>query len=210
MTSRVFDLLSDRYDQWFERNRVIAENELKLLKSLNLKGLGLDIGIGTGRFASRLGVPIGIDPAKSMLIKAHRRGIEVVRAIGESLPFRDEAFDSVLLIATLCFVDNPDAVLMEAARVIKKNGLVVACIVPRDSSWGQHYMALGAQRHPFYSIAKLYTTHEVEEKMLKSGLKIVNRIATLSFNPLGEAKPEEPSDNIEGKGFVCIISTKLS
>jgi len=33
-SSRVFDVLSERCDAWFESNPILAENELKVLRSL--------------------------------------------------------------------------------------------------------------------------------------------------------------------------------
>lgn len=206
--SHIFDMLSERYDSWFKINPILAENELRVLLSLGLKGLGLEVGVGSGWFASRLNVPIGIDPSISMLKLAHKRGIEVIRAIGERLPFRDNVFDYALLIVTLCFVDNPSEVLAEVARVVKTNGFVVACIIPRDSAWGHYYMKLGEQGHPFYCIAKFYTINEVERLFTKVGLRIEDHRAALSFKPWGKPVEEEPSRDIRGKGFVCIVASK--
>ncbi|MHC1628056.1 MAG: class I SAM-dependent methyltransferase [Candidatus Nezhaarchaeales archaeon] len=156
----------------------MAENELKVSRSLRLRGLGLEVGVGSGRFASRLNVPIGIDPSISMLKLAHKRGIKAIRAVGEKLPFRSNAFDYALLIVTLCFVDDPSEVIAEVARVVKPSGLVVSCIIPRDSVWGHYYMKLGEQGHPFYRIAKFYTIDEVEKLLVKANLKIKGHYAT--------------------------------
>ena len=74
-----------RYDDWFERHRAAYLSELLAVRTLlPWKGRGLEIGVGTGRFASPLGVEFGIDPAAEMLDYAEARGVRVVRAVAEA------------------------------------------------------------------------------------------------------------------------------
>jgi SAM-dependent methyltransferase len=42
----------------------------------------------------------------------------VTQAVGEQLPFRNKAFSGVVLVVTLCFVDDPLRVLREAHRLL--------------------------------------------------------------------------------------------
>ncbi|NOZ88447.1 MAG: class I SAM-dependent methyltransferase, partial [Crenarchaeota archaeon] len=163
-TAPVFDELWSRYDSWYERNRILAENELEAVKALGLQGRGVEVGVGTGWFASRLGVEFGVDPSLGMLRLARLRGVEAVQGVGERLPLRSGSMDYVLLIVTLCFVDDPLAALREAARVARPGGAVAACIVPRDSSWGRFYQARRSSS-PFYRVARFYTVDEVEQMM---------------------------------------------
>ena len=55
------------YEKWFEKNTDLYEEELKTLKSLvkNAKN-GVEIGIGTGKFAIPIGIEIGIEPSSKM------------------------------------------------------------------------------------------------------------------------------------------------
>ena len=62
----LFEEHAVEYDSWFERNRMAYETEIFALKKLLPKGFGLEVGIGTGRFALPLGVKIGIEPARRM------------------------------------------------------------------------------------------------------------------------------------------------
>ena len=55
----------------------------------------LDVGVGTGRFAHALGIPVGVDPSPNMLALAAARGIVTHEARAEALPFAPESFDSV-------------------------------------------------------------------------------------------------------------------
>ena len=207
-TARVFDALWGRYDLWYARNPVLAENELRAVKALGLRGRGLEVGVGTGWFASRLGVEYGVDPSIGMLRVARERGVEAAQAVGEALPFRNGVFDYTLLIVTLCFVDDPVAVLREAARATKPGGAVAACIVPRESSWGRYYS--GRRDSPFYRVARFYTTTELEEMMTGVGLRVAKWVATLrESRPTGPHVEEEPVEAREG-GFVCAKAVKTA
>mgnify|MGYP001772639094 CR=1 FL=1 len=76
---------------------------------------------------------IGLDPAENPLKIASERGFLPVNGYGEELPFRDNAFDTVLVIMTLCFGENPLTLLLEAYRVCRRGEKIIVCIVPRNS-----------------------------------------------------------------------------
>jgi hypothetical protein len=78
------------------------------------QGNGLEIGVGTGRFAAPLGVAFGIDPAIPTLSYARERGVSAASGIGEALPFSNAQFGYVLAVTTICFVSNIEATLAEA------------------------------------------------------------------------------------------------
>ncbi|MCD6114593.1 MAG: class I SAM-dependent methyltransferase [Thermoprotei archaeon] len=204
MSYKVFDKYAEKYDSWYSRNKVIAENEVLALKKLRLKGLGLEVGVGTGFFSSKLSVNLGLDPALRMLKIAKNRGIDVIGGVGEHIPFRDEVFDYVLLVVTLCFVKDPRAVVDESARVVRKGGRLIACIVPRDSAWGKYYMG---KNSVFYRIAKFYSLGEALE-LVSYRFKVKRCVSTLSFGPQDEPFIEEPIEKCVPYGFVCIEALK--
>ena len=50
-----FDEQYDRYEEWFERNRFAYYSELRALQHfVPAQGHGIEIGIGSGRFAKPL------------------------------------------------------------------------------------------------------------------------------------------------------------
>jgi ubiquinone/menaquinone biosynthesis C-methylase UbiE len=190
---------------------VTAENEVKLVK-LMVNGTPrpiLEVGVGTGYFAGKVGAEAGLDPSMKMLEIARMRGVGLlVRGVGEDMPFRDEVIGTVLIVVTLCFVDDPARVLEESFRVLRVGGVLVSCIVPRDSPWGEHYTRLGFEGHPFYSKARFLTLGEHEELIRASGFEIVESMGTLSYSPFEEPRLEEPSNEVRGKGFVCVKAIK--
>ncbi len=206
----VFEEEHEEYDEWYEKNQIHYHNEVKLLKSLLANKEHeypvIEIGVGTGRFASKLNINIGIDPAINMLIKAKKRGIEVIRGIGEHLPLRENSLNTIVMIVTLCFLRDPKQALAETKKALKKEGELIVCFIPKDSSWGKYYLSK-KEKSPFYKQARFYTRRKVEELLEKTGFKIVTKKSILRYSPTEKPYIDEPIENTEGS-FVCYKAKK--
>ena len=102
-----FEKHVDQYEEWFAKNRWVYEAELRAAKDMiPSAGRGVEIGVGTGRFAEPLGIKIGVEPSKRMREIAQNRGIQVLDGMAEKLPFDDSRFDFALMVTTVCFVDD--------------------------------------------------------------------------------------------------------
>jgi SAM-dependent methyltransferase len=205
---RTFDEYASEYDSWYVEHSAIFESEAKAIEAFHPTGLGLEIGVGTRVFAKRLGVTVGIDPSLGMLQLAKARGIQAVRAVGEHLPFRMGAFEYVLIAGTLCFLIKPSATIRESAEVLKEDGSLIVCEVPRDSAWGRFMQEKGKAGHRFYKYAVIYDIKDVRRTLENLGFRIVDTKATLSFGPEERERIEEPSDNTAGKSYVCLRAVK--
>ncbi len=54
--SSIFDKYNKKYDAWYDRNKFAYLSELEAIKRvLPEKGYGVEIGVGSGRFAAPLG-----------------------------------------------------------------------------------------------------------------------------------------------------------
>jgi len=167
----LFNRYAERYDSWYDRHGDWFKKELDLIRRfVGDFELGLEIGVGTGRFASGLGIGYGVDLSNRMLKLAKSRGVEVIKADAKALPFKDESFDLVLFAFTLCFLDDPRSALKEAKRVLRRGGRIVVCGVPADSKLGEEYMS--RKDSPFYSNAKLYKVEEIIGMIEELGMKI--------------------------------------
>jgi ubiquinone/menaquinone biosynthesis C-methylase UbiE len=206
--SSPFDVDAERYDSWFEscEGRAIFEIEKTCLRTLlqACKGRWLEVGVGSGRFAAAFGISQGLDPSSRMLVIAARRGVHIVRGIGENLPYQDATFDGVLMVTTLCFVGDAESTLSECRRVLRHRGVLVVGIVPAESSWGRLYMRKGRECHPLYSKAKFYTCEQVVRICADAGFVFDNAISCLQTPP-GEEPMLGLEEGInESAGFVAM------
>ncbi len=187
-----FDTLADRYDAWFEseRGRPIFAAEVECLRRLLPPAPGvhrLEVGVGTGRFAQALEISDGVDPSAPALRYAAARGIRVCQGLGEALPYRSAVFDSVLMVVTVCFLQNPIRGMAEVARVLHPGGVFAAGLVPRESAWGRLYRKKRRRGHPFYGVARFYAPAEIVEMARAARMELVSATATLL------APPENPA-----------------
>lgn len=205
--SEPFERHADRYDDWFEAHREAYESEVAALRRLIQEpGDGVEIGVGSGRFASPLGLRVGVDPAGEMLARARERGIDVVRGVAEALPFEAAAFDTALIATTICFVDDVDRTLTEARRVLRSDGALVIGYIDEDSPVGRMYREKQAE-NPFYREATFVTTDELVEALESAGFTDFEFVQTI-FRWPGEIDDPEPIEQGYGDGsFVGIKAT---
>jgi len=87
----------------------------------------VDLGGGPGRAVRRLGVdrPLVVDAAPGMVRRAGIRGIPGVVADAGRLPLRTESVDAVLIVDALHHMSGQEAVIGEAARVLRPGGVLV-------------------------------------------------------------------------------------
>lgn len=202
---KVFEELALEYDKWFDENRFVYESELRAMKRHLPKGFGIEIGVGTGRFAVPLGVNIGVEPAKNMAQIARGRGLEVVEAKAEMLPFRNNIFDYALIVVTICFVENPIKVLEEMKRIIKPNGSLIIGLIDKDSFLGKIY-ELKKNKSRFYKYAKFYSTEQVINWLKELGFNHIKTSQTI-FKQLEEITNIEPIKDGYGKGGFVVLSS---
>jgi SAM-dependent methyltransferase len=146
-----FQRTVESYDAWYDDHPALYQTELAALrKAVPRRGRGLEIGVGTGRFASPLSVGYGLDPSPGMLALAGRRGVRAVRGVGEALPFRSASFDLVLIVFVIEFVDDLEGFLGEAARVLRGRGRLVVGFMDKDGAWGRHFHRTSRARRFFH------------------------------------------------------------
>jgi SAM-dependent methyltransferase len=207
--------MADRYDAWYDspKGARLYAVELACIRL----ALGqppphpwLEVGVGTGRFASALAIDEGADAAAAPLALAAQRGVRVAQAPAERLPYPEARFGAAFMIMTLCFVDDPLQALRECARVLRPDGVAVLTFVPRDSAWGEAYERKARAGHPFYAASLFYPVAEVERLAGLAGFCVSGGACCLLEGPDAEvndyAAPRE--GRVPGAGFVALRLTR--
>ena len=84
----VYNQLALEYDHWFDEHPILFESELQALKKVVPKNeFGVEIGIGSGRFAEKLAIDRGLDPSEKMAQLAETRGVKTLIGKAENIPF---------------------------------------------------------------------------------------------------------------------------
>jgi ubiquinone/menaquinone biosynthesis C-methylase UbiE len=211
MTNRdTFEKYAKEYDKWFDENKGVYESEITALRALiPREGIGLEVGVGTGRFAAPLGIRMGVEPAKAMADMARKRGIEVHEGRAEALPFDDESFDFVLMMTTICFLEDPLQALEEARRVLKPEGRIIIGMIDRNSPLGRSYEGKKITSK-FYKYANFRSADEVLNWLRSLNFGHIVTLQTIFKSP-DEIDALEPFEEGHGKGaFVAISAQKMS
>ncbi len=202
----IFDKYVQQYDAWYDRHPYAYESELKALRQvLPRGGRGLEIGVGTGRFAAPLKITIGIDPSSTMAAKARERGVNTRWGYGEDLPFTDGAFDYAVMVISLCFVNDPLQVLQEIRRVLRDGGEIIIAIVDKESFLGRAYRR---KKSPFYRHARFFDVRELKDYLSQTGFGRFSFHQTLFDLPDRLTCVEEPQKGFGQGGFVVVRAVK--
>lgn len=203
-----FEKYSQQYEMWFDQNKYAYKSEINAIKEImpDFKK-GVEIGIGSGKFAAPFGIKFGVDPSIKMAEIARKRGIKVIKGIGEDLPLDDESFDMVLMVTTLCFLDDVNKAFSEVYRILKKDGFFINGFIDINSRIGIIYQR-NKDKNVFYKHAIFYSVKEVTKLMEESGFKDFEYRQTI-FNTLDKiSEIEEVKDGYGEGSFVVIRASK--
>lgn len=203
-----FEKHAIEYEDWFTKHRFAYESELQAVKQhLPQSKIGIEIGVGSGRFAVPLGIRLGLEPSIQMSKIAQRRGIEVVGGVAEAIPFSNSTFDFALMVTTICFVDDIEASFKEAHRILKPSGCLTIGFIDRNSRIGRPYEQ-HKENNVFYRVATFYSVAEVICLLDKTGFRDL-RFSQTIFKNLPDIDSTEPTKPGYGEGsFVVVQATK--
>lgn len=215
-SKNIFGTYSKQYDNWYdsENGRAIFASEVECLRpmlAISSKPW-VEIGVGSGRFASSMGISTGVDPSIPMLRIAKSRGIEAIQAIGENLPFKSNTFGAILVAFTLCFVQDPQKFLIEIKRVLVPGGTLVLGLILSKSPWGRYYKRLALEGHPIYNAANFHSKPQINTLLRETNLTVTRTMSTLFQRPgMQSYSTEIPIERYSPRaGFVGIAATKIA
>jgi len=142
----------------------------------------LDLGSATGRAGPQLRKHFGgahivsLDISRNMLSKSRRKRSwysfsrsSFVQACASALPFNDQSIDFVFSNLLLPFVDNPELVFEEVARVLQKGGLFAFATLGPDSllEIRQAWSRVDDHVH----VNRFLDMHDIGDALVRSGLR---------------------------------------
>ena len=199
-----FDHYVREYEQWFADHTQVYQAEIRAVQALlPPDGRGVEIGVGSGRFAEPLGIPVGVEPSRQMATLAKERGIRIIQGVAEHLPFSEASFDFVLMVTTICFVADIDKALSEAHRILTPNGVCLLGFVDRNSPLGQTYLEKQGDSL-FYRDAVFYSADEVLAHLSQAGFHDFDCRQTI-FAGLAEIAEDEPVLPGYGQGSFIVV-----
>ncbi|SMC08807.1 class I SAM-dependent methyltransferase [Nitratiruptor tergarcus] len=205
---KLFEKNFEYYDRWFDEHDKIYQTELKAIKKiLPPFKKAVEIGVGTGRFAAPLGITLGVEPSHNMAHIAKQRGIEVIEAQAEDLPFADKSFDLVLMVTTICFVDDIDKTLQEAKRILTDDGYLLIAFVDRDSELGKMYEK-NKDKSRFYKEATFFSKKEILKLLKKHGFIVEKCTEALFGSDLKHLNFEIYDGCKKGGAFLSLLARK--
>jgi ubiquinone/menaquinone biosynthesis C-methylase UbiE len=156
----------------------------------------LDVGCGDGALETELaqrGARItGLDVSPVMISAARRRAeseptMQFVEGRAEALPFQDNAFDRVLSVTTLCFVQDAQRAVSEMARVLKPGGRLVIGELGQWSLWSAYRRVRGWFGNPTWRAAKFRTAEGLSRLVASSGLEVLEIRGAVHYPPCAVA-----------------------
>lgn len=205
--SNAFDQYTLEYDNWFEKHKIVYQSELLAIKQVVPKNkIGIEIGVGTGRFAEPLNIKCGVEPSEGMAQIAKQSGVKIINAVAENLPIENQSYDFATMVTTVCFLTDIPKAFAEAHRIIKPNGEFIIGLIDRNSELGKKYEQQ-KNTNKFYKDAHFHSTAEITELLSNSGFGRFSFWQTLTESD--ETTIEQPKSGFGKGSFVVIKSIKL-
>jgi SAM-dependent methyltransferase len=210
-TVRAFDSAAAGYDDWYRnpQGAQVLKAELDAVERLiPSRGLGLELGAGTGVFAHGLTGPdrviVCLDPSLEMISRAVGRGLPSVAGVGDQLPFRGGVLDFTYMVAVLEFLGDPAAVFKEVKAAAKAGLPLVVMFINPESAWGRFYMEIGSRGDPVFRHARLRSLGEVETLLREAGFAVEEALGTLTTSPMEPEVDAELRTRCEGCGVIAV------
>lgn len=236
VTSKMFDGLADKYDQWFLTNDKVFVSELKLLHAcLNplQKDKILSVGCGSGLFEVALkneyGILVehGVEPSEDMAEIARKRGMKVEIGDAETTNFPEEEYDVIYLNGCSTYIADLSKAYKNVYKALKKGGHLILLDVPVESAYGILYSfakQMGSYDEKLFGRIAPSLPYPIElleaavfhsplekEKVLKEdlGMKNLRFMQTLVAQPIyTNDSIEEPIEGFDKGGYVAVIAEK--
>jgi ubiquinone/menaquinone biosynthesis C-methylase UbiE len=202
--TKAFDNNANAYDTWFDIHEASYKLEIEAVRQfLPRTGKGVEIGVGTGRFAKPLGIHLGVEPSSAMRAIAIKKGINVLDGTAEALPLENESCDYALFVTTICFLDSLEKAFSEAYRILYPGGFIVIGFIEKGSGLGKKYKKK-KNESKFYRNATFYTVEEIVKLLKYTGFTNFKFVQTL-FSNTGKSPHRQAVKEGYGEGSFIVL-----
>jgi len=107
----------------------------RFCESKDVLEVAFGAGQGLGYLAQKAKKVVGGDYTENLikLAQKHYRGkIPLLRLDAHRLPFKENAFDVVILFETIYYLAHPEEFAKECSRVLRRGGVLLVCVANRD------------------------------------------------------------------------------
>jgi SAM-dependent methyltransferase len=154
----------------------------------------VDLGCGFGGYAARLQEAgrrvVGVDLDPAFVEEARSRGVEATVADVTATPFADRTFDTAILFEVLEHIPQPERVLREALRIVRRNVLVT---VPNFGDF-EHLRDYGlTYAHVAITDHVNFFTPEGLRSLARSAGGVADVVPSEPLEPFGLVRPRGPA-----------------
>lgn len=175
MQKNPFDTEVEEYEEWFITNDKLLDSEVDAIKQLiPVSDNGIEIGVGTGIFASRLGIQDGVEPSNKMAAEAAKKGINVFNGVAEKVPVDSGTYQFALMVTVDCFLDDVSKAFSEVRRILVTDGIFIIAFLDKATPLGQLYEE-NKHLHKSCRYATFHTSTEIVSLLKTGGFEVVDK-----------------------------------
>ena len=185
----------------------------------------LDVGCGDGALAVAMArgraLVTALDADPQMLAAARERAdgvsvpLQLVEGRAEALPFGDAAFDLVVAVTVLCFVQQVERAVQEMARVLRPRGRLVIGELGSRNLWATKRRVSGWLGSRTWRSTTFHTREELRRLVASGGFSIDQVSGAIYYPPCGVCAglvaPVDPwlgRQTTAGAAFLAIAAMK--
>jgi SAM-dependent methyltransferase len=205
--TETFDKYIAEYEKWFKENHYAYLSEVEAVRHfIPINKKGIEIGIGTGRFAVPFNIREGVEPSAVMRAYSLRLGLTMYNGTAENLPLESRVYDFTIMVTTICFVHDPVKAFREVRRILKPGGRFIIGLVDKNSPLGKMYEEM-KNHNIFYRDATLYFADDIISILTGNNFKNI-QVVQIVFGKLDEIKNIQLFKEGYGEGGFIVIKAE--
>lgn len=183
------------YDKRAKKSAKAYQMIIKLLKNeVSPEMSVLDIGTGTGEIPINISGNVkyidAVDFSSEMIQvaknKMEEKGIKNISFLiqnSNQMSYKDNSFDIILMTNLLHVVPNPENVIDEAKRLIKKDGKIIISSYLHNQNMISRFISNSMKKkgHP---VERMFNRHSLCEFVNKCSLEIISKVNIKNIMPM--------------------------